>query len=110
MNIINPGSSGGVSNIQLYAYIDHPPAGTPTINKASSNVTSITDGLVGLTVVNCTALPSANYTAVISANEVSSTNYIAAVSTKTTTAIGTVMGYNGSTRYDADFGLIVTGA
>jgi hypothetical protein len=108
MNLINEGS-GGVSNIELYAYVDGSLA-TPAIIKASSNVTSLTDVGLGIRQVNCTALPSANYSAVASADETTTTNFITIVYSRSTTAIGVATGFNASTRFDADWSLIVTGA
>lgn len=84
--------SGGISDLStigLDAYANITvTAGTPSITKSSSNVTSITDRAVGRFTLNMNALASADYGICGNVRGASSLIFEDTVVTKTTTAVG----------------------
>jgi hypothetical protein len=115
MDLINPGGgsgSSGVSEVDLYAYINAS-SGTPTIVKASSNLTSITDTAVGQYTLNFDAMASANYAWAGSVNSTTGGAVmfvIFEVDTRSTTALPVRVTSNSSTAQDTEFSVIITGA
>lgn len=103
-------NGGGSSGTTLDAYANVTVSGsTPSIVKASSNVTSITDRGIGRYTINMDALASANYTAVITANGNSQIMYQDNTPAKTTTAFP-LASYYPSAYGDISFYVMMAGA
>jgi hypothetical protein len=112
-NSISAGGSGSSgTTIDAYAYVDAT-SGTPTIQK-SNNVSSITDGGVGIYTVNFTsALASANYSWAGSGENLVPNEALVVIyeaGTRSTTALPVRVSNTSSTAYDTTFSVIVTGA
>ena len=109
MKLINP--QGGAGGTVLDAYANILLTGsTPSIVKASSNVTSITDRGVGLFTLNMDALASANYTA--TSMPINSPRFIYQDNsvTKTTTALPIKVATTADAGIDVSFYIMIAGA